>query len=68
VVVVRYAGGQPHAPCMELGIYAGENKMFVYYTARERVKAFVPKGKVHLEPCPNCHDHPKTRFGRRKKE
>jgi hypothetical protein len=48
-------------PCTLLGVVVNTTPLQIIYIVRDR-RANIPKRLVHLEPCRNCSDHPKTRF------
>jgi hypothetical protein len=57
---VNWAG-----PCIELGPLIRETaKFYVFQQHRNRRnrEERISKGKVHLEPCTRCVDHPNTSY------
>src|SRR5262249_53016034 len=51
-------------PCIELGPLIRETETRFYYRSRQGYEAFVSRKSslaVHLEPCPSCRDHKKSR-------
>jgi hypothetical protein len=66
MTIVRTKNGNG-GPCTLLGLFKRENgnaarPMMVYRTYTG--EATIPKRLVHLEPCPSCPDHPRSRFPR----
>jgi hypothetical protein len=50
-------------PCVTLGLALGETGRRISYRDRHGTTRFVSKRwAVHIEPCPACSDHPKTKY------
>ena len=53
-----------NGPCTLLGRFEHETGTRVVYTCRGKASlAYIPRRLVHLEPCPSCPDHDRSRFG-----
>jgi hypothetical protein len=64
-VLVRYARTNGNGPCVILGIYLRETKLYtIYRILNQKSNAYVSKAVVHTIPCRNCMDHPQTKFPR----
>lgn len=60
-IIVRLAN-RNGGPCNLLGPLLKELKLAVRYRCRRDLETYIPKRLVHLEPCPSCPDHSRSRF------